>query len=238
MCTRASVASLPVSPCIGWAGLCLHWRGLLAEACALCRRQGEWLQSTFIGDHLACSAMDTEVRTRLACIACVARGGGGHSTRVERGVSQKRNVPTTLCRHRFEYGTHTERAGACAPVHRVQMSVVVAKTAAEEARQLLLKPLQDQVRAAHRATGVKPGRTTPTTAAKATIPTTSIHISKIISASWCQSCWCQSPFAFAANPPNGTCFAFWPNRKYCQHYRQQHGLNRIGHNNSHQQLLA
>jgi hypothetical protein len=48
------------------------------------------------------------------------------------------------------------------------MSVVVAKTAAEEARQLLLKPLQDQVRAAHRATGVKPGRTTPTTAAKAT----------------------------------------------------------------------
>lgn len=37
----------------------------------------------------------------------------------------------------------------------------MAKTAAEEARQLLLKPLQQQARAAHQATGVKPGRTTP-----------------------------------------------------------------------------
>jgi hypothetical protein len=44
----------------------------------------------------------------------------------------------------------------------------VAKTAAEDARKLLLKPLQEQVRAAHRATGFKPSRTTPA-AARATL---------------------------------------------------------------------
>jgi hypothetical protein len=54
VCTHAS----------GGAGLCSPTHGLSLRS-ALWAGQGEWLQSTFIGDYLACSATDTEVRSAL-----------------------------------------------------------------------------------------------------------------------------------------------------------------------------